>query len=231
MNPVMAPVIAGNVPVTEVSRTSTPLLVIPAATFFMAGCTTVGRVNCAKSKVTDPVKNLSAMVLFKRILKTWALAPVNMAGVHVESYQCDVTVQAGLFPMLKEPESVMRMAELALENNSVTRGNLTVTVVVVPLIWEPRVMTGAKVVSTAGITAQKREIDARRINFIGMPGCFERSRWERRDVVGNTSNQCNLFRFGHNHRKCIRAKFHGRSCYRQRPFTLRNTVYNPYLDR
>ncbi len=51
LSPVMVPYMAGNAPVSEMSRRLTPSLVVHAATLVMAGCGTVGRVNCAKFKV------------------------------------------------------------------------------------------------------------------------------------------------------------------------------------
>ena len=69
-----------------------------------------------------------------------ALAPVNIVGVHVAPAAGSVMVQVELLLITGEPASVMRMAEAALDNIAVDGVKVTVAVVIVPLIWEPRVI-------------------------------------------------------------------------------------------
>ena len=85
-----------------------------------------------------------------KILMTWAFGATNMEGVHVAPAGV-VTAQLGVPPMLGDPESVMRMAELPEDGMAVAGVNVTVAVVAVALTWEPRVMAGAAdIVNMAG---------------------------------------------------------------------------------
>ncbi len=78
-----------------------------------------------------------------KILMTWG---ANMEGVHC-ALAGAVTTQLGAPPMLGDPESVIRMAELPAEDVMGVAGvNVTVAVVAVPLAWEPRVMAGPAVI-------------------------------------------------------------------------------------
>ncbi len=80
-----------------------------------------------------------------KILMTWAFAPVNMEGVHCAPAGA-VTAQLWA-PMLGDPDSVMRMAEVPADDVMAVAGvNVTVAVVAVALTWEPRVMAGAAVI-------------------------------------------------------------------------------------
>ncbi len=65
-----------------------------------------------------------------------------MEGVHVATFAGAVTVHAGELPIAKDPDSVMMIAELAVDAMEVVGVNETVAVVVVALIWEPRVTVG-----------------------------------------------------------------------------------------
>ena len=77
------------------------------------------------------------------IFMTWA---DTMEGVHAAPTGA-VTVQPWPPPMLGDPESVMRMAELPTEDVMAVAGvNVTVAVVAVPFTWEPRVMAGPAVI-------------------------------------------------------------------------------------
>ena len=130
---------AGKVPEMDASSKMVPSLVVAAATAAMATCAAAGRVNCAKFKVTAvPEAQLPAAARVNTIFNTWALA---MVGVHVAvvALAGAVTEHAGVVPMVGEPESVMRMAEVAAEVMAVAGVNVTVAVVAVAFIWEPRV--------------------------------------------------------------------------------------------
>ncbi len=82
-----------------------------------------------------------------KILMTWG---VNMEGVHCAPAGA-VTAQLWA-PMLGDPESVMRMAEVPEDVMAVTGVNVTVAVVAVALAWEPRVMTGPAVINPACVS-------------------------------------------------------------------------------
>ena len=69
-----------------------------------------------------------------------------MVGVHVTPEAGAVTVQLGV-AMVGDPESVMRMAEVAADVMAVAGVNVTNAVVAVALIWEPRVTSGAAVMA------------------------------------------------------------------------------------
>ena len=78
-----------------------------------------------------------------KIFMTWA---DTMEGVHAAPTGA-VTAQPWPPPMLGDPESVMRMAELPTEDVMAVAGvNVTVAVVAVLLTWEPRVMAGPAVI-------------------------------------------------------------------------------------
>ena len=68
-----------------------------------------------------------------------------MVGVHAAP-EGAVTVHV-LLPMVGDPESVMRMAEVAADVMAVAGVNVTDAVVAVPLIWEPRATTGPAVMA------------------------------------------------------------------------------------
>ena len=68
-----------------------------------------------------------------------------MVGVHVAP-EGAVTVHV-LVPMLGDPESVMRMAEVAADVMAVAGVNVTDAVVAAPLIWETRVTAGPAVMA------------------------------------------------------------------------------------
>ena len=72
---------------------------------------------------------------------TFKTLPV-MVGTHVEPETGAVTAQLWV-PMVGDPESVMRMAEVpAADVMAVAGVNVTDKVVAAPLIWEPRVTAG-----------------------------------------------------------------------------------------
>ena len=99
---------AGKVPVVVVSRKVVPSLVVAAATAVMAACAEAGVVNALKLKATGvPEPKLPPAVMTNTTFKTW---PV-MVGVHVAPEAGAVTVHV-LLPMVGDPESVMRIAEL-----------------------------------------------------------------------------------------------------------------------
>jgi len=124
-------VIFGNVPVRERSRMAVPSLVVPACTAVIAGCAAAGRVNCANLKtIVVPPAKLPPPFTPKRIFNTCALC---MEGVHVAKFAGAVTVHAGELPMVGDPDSVMRIAELAVDVMEVVGVNETVAVVVVAL--------------------------------------------------------------------------------------------------
>ncbi len=63
-----------------------------------------------------------------------------MVGVHVAPVGA-VTTHAGVVPMVGDPESVMRMAEVpAADVMAVAGVNTMAAVVTALLIWEPRVI-------------------------------------------------------------------------------------------
>jgi hypothetical protein len=133
-----APKMAGKVPEMDASSKMVPSLVVAAATAAIAFWLPDGRVNCAKFKVTAVFAGkLPPPVMATKIFNTWVL---TMLGVHVAPAGA-VTAHAWV-PMVGEPESVMRMAEVAAEVMAVSGVNVTVAVVAVPLIWEPRVIVG-----------------------------------------------------------------------------------------
>ena len=84
-----------------------------------------------------PEPKVPPPVMTSTTFKTW---PV-MVGVHVAPAAGAVTVHV-LLPMLGDPESVMRMAEVAADVMAVEGVNVTDAVVAAPLIWEPRVTAG-----------------------------------------------------------------------------------------
>ncbi len=95
-----------------------------------------------------------------KILMTWAFAPVNMEGVHCAPAGV-VTAQLGAPPMLGDPESVMRMAEVPADDVMAVAGvNVTVAVVAVALAWEPRVMAGAAVIKLDDMARNVPVVDA-----------------------------------------------------------------------
>ena len=72
---------------------------------------------------------------------TFKTLPV-MVGTQVEPETGAVTTQLWV-PMVGDPESVMRMADLSTADVMAVAGvNATDKVVAVPLIWEPRVTAG-----------------------------------------------------------------------------------------
>jgi len=142
VGPVRAPRMAGKVPEMDASSKMVPSLVVAAATVVIAAWLPDGRVNCAKFKVIAVfAAQLPAAARVNTIFNTWALA---MVGVHVAvvAPAGAVTAHAGVVPMVGEPESVMRMAEVGADVMAVAGVNVTVAVVAVPLIWEPRVIVG-----------------------------------------------------------------------------------------
>jgi hypothetical protein len=89
-----------------------------------------------------PEPKVPPPVMTSTTFKTW---PV-MVGVHVAPVEGAVTVHV-LLPMVGDPESVMRMAEVAADVMAVAGVNVTDAVVAVFLIWEPRVTTGPAVMA------------------------------------------------------------------------------------
>jgi hypothetical protein len=147
VGPVIELVMAENVPVRERSRMVVPSLVVPASTAVIAGCAAAGRVNCANFKtIAVPPAKLPPPFTPKRIFNTYGSA-LSMEGVHVAKFAGAVTVHAGELPMVGDPDSVMRIAELAVDVIEVVGVNETVAVVVVALIWEPRVTAGPEMVA------------------------------------------------------------------------------------
>ena len=65
-----------------------------------------------------------------------------MVGVHVAPEEGAVTVHVRAGSMVGDPESVMRMAEVAADVMVVVGVNVTNEVVDVALTWEPRVTAG-----------------------------------------------------------------------------------------
>ncbi len=90
-----------------------PSLVVPACTLNLEGCAAAGRVNCANIKsILVPPAKLPPPITPKRIFNTCAL---SMEGLHVAKFAGAVTVHAGELPMVGDPDSVMRIAELAVD--------------------------------------------------------------------------------------------------------------------
>ena len=85
-----------------------------------------------------PEPKFPPAVMTNTTFKIFAGVPI-MVGVHVAPEAGAVTVHV-LVPMVGDPESVMRMAEVAADVMAVAGVNVTDAVVAAPLIWEPRVM-------------------------------------------------------------------------------------------
>jgi len=64
--------------------------------------------------------------------------------------------------MVGDPESVMRMAEVAPDVMAVAGVNVTNAVVAAPLIWEARVTAGAAVMTAVTMPTKLPVIDASR---------------------------------------------------------------------
>ena len=92
-----------------------------------------------------PEPKLPPAVMTNTTFKIFAGVPV-MVGVHVAPEAGAVTLHV-LLPMVGDPDSVMRMAEVAADVMAVAGVNVTVAVVAAPLIGEPRVITGAAVMA------------------------------------------------------------------------------------
>ncbi len=92
-----------------------------------------------------PPPKLPPAVMTNTTFKIFAGEPV-MVGVHVAPEEGAVTVHV-LPPMVGDPESVMRMAEVAADMILVAGVNVTNAVVAAPLTWEARVTAGATVMA------------------------------------------------------------------------------------
>ena len=104
-----------------------------------------------------PGPKVPPLVMTSTTFKTW---PV-MVGVHVAPAAGAVTVHVPV-PMLGDPESVMRMAEVAADVMAVAGVNVTDAVVAAPLIWEPRVTAGPAVMAAVTMAGKVPVIDASR---------------------------------------------------------------------
>jgi len=141
---------AGKVPVKDMSRKVVPSLVVAAAKVVMATCSKAGSVNASKLKaIVWPEAKLPPAVITNTTFKTWPI----MVGVHVAPDAGAVTVHV-LVPIVKDPASVMRMAEVAADVMAVAGVNVTVAVVTALVTWEPRVTAGPVMEPhTAGATS------------------------------------------------------------------------------
>ena len=81
--------------------------------------------------------------------------------MHVAPEAGAVTVHV-LLPMLGDPDSVMRMAEVAADVMAVAGVNVTDAVVAAPLIWEPRVTAGPAVMAAEKMAGKVPVVDASR---------------------------------------------------------------------
>ena len=104
-----------------------------------------------------PPAKLPPAVMTNTTFKTWPI----MVGVHVAPEAGAVTVHV-LLPMLGDPDSVMRMAEVAADVMAVAGVNVTDAVVAAPLIWEPRVTAGPAVMAAEKMAGKVPVVDASR---------------------------------------------------------------------
>ena len=101
-----------------------------------------------------PEPKFPPAVMTNTTFKTW---PV-MVGVHVAPEAGAVTVHV-LVPMVGDPESVMRMAEVAADVMAVAGVNVTNADVEALLIWEVRVMTGPAVMAAVTMAGKVPVVD------------------------------------------------------------------------
>jgi hypothetical protein len=99
-------------------------------------------------------------VMINTTFKIFAGVPI-MVGTHVAPEAGAVTVHV-LLPMVGDPESVMRMAEVGADVMAVAGVNVTDAVVAAPLAWEPRVTAGPAVMAADTMAGKVPVVDASR---------------------------------------------------------------------